>query len=463
MSVRIKDLATTATSPANDDYIAIDGATNGTRKIPASEIGGGGTSDDITNESTVSGATVTDALSSLNDQIANLEGGAPTPAATVSAMVDTTKIYLYTGSETGYNAGHWYYHSNGAWVDGGAYGEAASMSAGVKAALLACFQKVAWIDDQGQTYYENLYNELYPPANLVSITAVYTQSGTVYSTATLNDLRADLVVNANYDDGSSKTITDYVLSGTLSSTVSVITVSALGKETTFTVNVTEPIDYNRNPLDGATWRSGTSYNGTTGEEQSMANNHSTTKFTAQDCMYLLKNTDSNNTWVQMLAWDANGNFLGTMRNDSEALIKLNGNGQYAIVCANSSGNFDSTTISLMPKDNTSSTVPTLEINLNDYISDIKYTNASYYEVNISSALTNAGFTNANHKTTVKDCNVQMPITPQSINQAFKDQDGLHAWFYTWGILLFGIKGVPYKDINALSAYLGSNNVTLKFN
>ena len=71
MSVRIKDLATTATSPANDDYIAIDGATNGTRKIPASEIGGGGTSDDITNESTVSGATVTAALSSLNDQIAN--------------------------------------------------------------------------------------------------------------------------------------------------------------------------------------------------------------------------------------------------------------------------------------------------------------------------------------------------------------------------------------------------------
>ena len=70
MSTRIKDL-TTASSPASDDYLAIDGATNGTRKIPASEIGGGGTSDDITNESTVSGATVTAALSSLNDQIAN--------------------------------------------------------------------------------------------------------------------------------------------------------------------------------------------------------------------------------------------------------------------------------------------------------------------------------------------------------------------------------------------------------
>ena len=41
---RIKDFVTTATSPANDDYIAIDGSTNGTRKIladsfaPASDI-----------------------------------------------------------------------------------------------------------------------------------------------------------------------------------------------------------------------------------------------------------------------------------------------------------------------------------------------------------------------------------------------------------------------------------------
>jgi len=201
--------------------------------------GGGSTSDDITNESTVSGETVTDALTSLSDKIANLEGGAPTPAATVSAMADTSKIYLYTGSETGYNAGHWYYYSNGSWVDGGAYGEAASMSAGVKAALLACFQKVAWIDENGQTYYNNLYNELYPPANLVSISAVYTQSGTVYDTASLEDLKPDLVVTANFPDGTSQTVTTYTLSGTLAEGTSTITVAYGGKATTFNVIVTE--------------------------------------------------------------------------------------------------------------------------------------------------------------------------------------------------------------------------------
>lgn len=200
--------------------------------------GGGSTSDDITNESSVSGETVTDALNALSGEIANLEGGAPTPAATVSAMVDTTKIYLYTGSETGYNAGHWYYYSGGQWVDGGQYGEAASMSAGVKAALLACFQHVAWIDDQGQTYYDNLYNELYPPASLVSITATYTQSGTVYDTASLDDLKPDLVVTANYSDSTSETVTTYTLSGTLTVGTSTVTVSYGGKTTSFTVTVT---------------------------------------------------------------------------------------------------------------------------------------------------------------------------------------------------------------------------------
>lgn len=43
-STRIKDLATTATQAASDDYLAIDGATNGTRKIKPEDLGGGGSS-----------------------------------------------------------------------------------------------------------------------------------------------------------------------------------------------------------------------------------------------------------------------------------------------------------------------------------------------------------------------------------------------------------------------------------
>lgn len=51
-------------------------------------------------------------------------GGTPTPVSRASDMTDTSKVYLYTGSESGYSAGHIYYHNGSAWVDGGEYGGA---------------------------------------------------------------------------------------------------------------------------------------------------------------------------------------------------------------------------------------------------------------------------------------------------------------------------------------------------
>lgn len=77
-------------------------------------------------------------------------------------------------------------------------------------------------------------------ATLESISAVYTQSGTVYDNDSLDSLKTDLVVTATYDDTSTATVpsTDYTLSGTLTTGTSTITVSYGGKTTTFTVTVT---------------------------------------------------------------------------------------------------------------------------------------------------------------------------------------------------------------------------------
>ena len=76
-------------------------------------------------------------------------------------------------------------------------------------------------------------------APLSSITATYTQSGTVYDTDSLDSLKSDLVVTANYEDSSTATIasTDYTLSGTLAEGTSTITVSYGGKTATFSVVV----------------------------------------------------------------------------------------------------------------------------------------------------------------------------------------------------------------------------------
>ena len=110
----------------------------------------------------------------------------------------------------------------------------------VKTALMNLVDHLAWDDDDptGQTYITALSNALYPPANLVSISAVYTQSGTVYDTDTLDSLKPSLVVTANYSDSSTQTVTNYTLSGTLTAGTSTITVTYGGKTTTFSVTVT---------------------------------------------------------------------------------------------------------------------------------------------------------------------------------------------------------------------------------
>lgn len=77
-------------------------------------------------------------------------------------------------------------------------------------------------------------------ATLESIEATYTQSGTVYESATLDSLKSDLVVVASYSDTTTVILTgdQYALSGALTTGTSTITVSFGGKTDTFTVTVT---------------------------------------------------------------------------------------------------------------------------------------------------------------------------------------------------------------------------------
>lgn len=112
------------------------------------------------------------------------------------------------------------------------------MSEDVKQALLNCFYHVAWVDSHGQDYVDNLEEALYPPAVLTSITAYYNQTGTIYDTDDLDDLKPDLTVLANYDNGQSVPVSTYTLSGSLVAGTSTIRVNYDTKYTTFDVTVT---------------------------------------------------------------------------------------------------------------------------------------------------------------------------------------------------------------------------------
>lgn len=78
-----------------------------------------------------------------------------------------------------------------------------------------------------------------------SLSAVYTQSGTVYDTDALDTLKSGLVVTATYSDSSTATVpsADYTLSGTLTAGTSTVTVSYGGKTTTFNVTATHGFLY----------------------------------------------------------------------------------------------------------------------------------------------------------------------------------------------------------------------------
>lgn len=112
----------------------------------------------------------------------------------------------------------------------------------IKDALINALSHVAWTDEHGQDYIDAL--ELAMRTKLVSITAVFNQgSAVIYDTDDLDTLRQYLTVTALYSDNTTKTVTEYTLSGTLSVGTSTITASYGGKTTTFTATCTAGFKY----------------------------------------------------------------------------------------------------------------------------------------------------------------------------------------------------------------------------
>ena len=106
-----------------------------------------------------------------------------------------------------------------------------------KEALLNLLQHVAYVDDQGQSYYDALEMALYG-GEVTSLSAIYTPgSFKVYDGDSLDVLRPYLTVTAHYYSGEAETVQDYTLSGTLVEGTQTITAKYMGQTATFTVSV----------------------------------------------------------------------------------------------------------------------------------------------------------------------------------------------------------------------------------
>lgn len=72
------------------------------------------------------GITKQISVGNLTNSIRDNVYGAPLTASTSSAMTDTSRVYVYTGTTGGgFTNGHWYYYNGSAWTDGGTYNSAA--------------------------------------------------------------------------------------------------------------------------------------------------------------------------------------------------------------------------------------------------------------------------------------------------------------------------------------------------
>jgi len=128
------------------------------------------------------GATAKADVNALGDKIlAQMKHGYgyPFTAATAAAMADTTKIYVYTGSETGYTNGNWYYWNGTAWTSGGVYNATALETDKTLTVSGAAADAKILGDRLGKPFYETVFETKY-------FTSMGDVSGNVGTEITIN-------------------------------------------------------------------------------------------------------------------------------------------------------------------------------------------------------------------------------------------------------------------------------------
>lgn len=156
-------------------------------------------------------------------------------------------------------------------------GSGSGLTQSQKLAILNCFAHVAWTDAQGQTYYDELEDVLFPPAELTSISATYVNSNPVYTDTDIDTLKQYITVTAHYSDGTTSAVNAYTLSGTLTVGISVLTVAYSEMTTTISVTVSATP---KSDMNG--WADGVMYTDIEVVENSYYNNGTPTTYNNWD-------------------------------------------------------------------------------------------------------------------------------------------------------------------------------------
>lgn len=258
---RIIDMDETQQLSASD-YVLVDSVSGGPRKFPLSSIQGSGLTEDVkqallqlAEKVVYVDADGQDYYDDLYDALYAVTAISVNPTTVTLQTIGGTQQLTATTTPSG--AGVSWASSNTAVATVDANGLVTSVGYGSATITATAGQLSATCA------------VVVAQATLTSISAVYTQSGTVYDTDSLDSLKDDLVVTAHWSNGTTSTVAsaDYTLSGTLSEGTSTITVTYSGKTTTFSVTVTTHAgkwSYNISELTKVTGTIGNQSNATCG-------------------------------------------------------------------------------------------------------------------------------------------------------------------------------------------------------
>ncbi len=121
-TAKAQEASTSATEAGQSATSASESAT--AAATSASDAAGSATAASQSAEQLSSAVTQVEAntadISNLKQNIKTF-AGSPLVASAAAEMTDTTRVYVYVGSETGYTFGNWYYYDGTSWVSGGVY------------------------------------------------------------------------------------------------------------------------------------------------------------------------------------------------------------------------------------------------------------------------------------------------------------------------------------------------------
>lgn len=142
--------------------------------------------------------TASTSAQNFYNQILYLTGTAVV-ANQASDMSDTSKTYIYVGSEAGYETNHWYYYDGNEWVDGGLYGAGSGMSDNSRNLLRYILERVAYTEPDMNTYINALYESLADPN--------YSPSTFTVTNALTHVINSNSASGVNLGSGYSATLT----------------------------------------------------------------------------------------------------------------------------------------------------------------------------------------------------------------------------------------------------------------